>query len=276
MHKALVLGGGGVTGIAWEIGLLAGLRGAGIDLRATTDLIVGTSAGSVVGAMLASGVDLDAAVAEQRVPDPNETPIHADMNRVMQAFALLFDASIDPREARAQVGALALGAPVGDEATYLARFAARVPETAAWPARPRLLITGVDAQSGEPIAWDAAAGAPLLRAVAASCAVPCVFPPVTIAGRRYMDGGVRSHANMDLAAGATHVVVIAPMAAMAPHSHAEREALGAAEVLLIGPDESALAAIGPNVMDVHRRADALAAGLAQGAALRDEVKRVWG
>src|ERR1700681_4453810 len=64
--RALVLGGGGVTGIAWETGLLAGLAEAGIDLT-SADLVVGTSAGSVVGAQILSGVSIKALYAEQLV-----------------------------------------------------------------------------------------------------------------------------------------------------------------------------------------------------------------
>ncbi|MFF9207617.1 MULTISPECIES: patatin-like phospholipase family protein [unclassified Streptomyces] len=60
-----------------------------------------------------------------------------------------------------------------------------------WPRRP-LLIPAVDAESGEPVVWDAAAGVPLVRAVAASSAVPGVEPPVAVKGRRYVDGALRA------------------------------------------------------------------------------------
>jgi NTE family protein len=170
---------------------------------------------------------------------------------------------------------MALAAPTGDEATYLARFGRRL-TAQTWPASPRLVITAVDAASGEAVAWDAAAGVPLVRAVAASCAVPCVFPPVAIGGRRYMDGGVRSLINADLAAGSAPVVVIAPLAAFATSWARERAALGKARSLLIEPAAAALEAIGPNVLDPSRRRAAWDAGLAQGPALADEVRAVWG
>ena len=267
MSTALVLGGGGITGIAWEIGVLAGLARGGTDLTGA-DLVVGTSAGSVVGTLVASGVDLESMVVGQRGPRPGDDLPAVDIGLVVQAFAVMADTSLDPREARARVGALALAADVGDEETQVARFAAGMPQEE-WPAR-RLVVTGVDALTGDPAAWDRDSGVPLVRAVTASCAVPCVFPPVTINGRRYIDGGVRSGTNADLATGATDVVVIAPMAHMSPHGAppAELEALrAAASVTLIAPDEAARVAIGQNVLDPSRRAAALEAGLVQGEKL---------
>ncbi len=261
VKKAIVLGGGGVTGIAWELGILAGLARAGIHLG-DVDVVIGTSAGSVVGAILATGTDLEAIVAEQREPATGEARVPANMDQVLAAFAVLFDSSVPPNQARAKVGKMALEADVGDEETYLRRFDRRLLATP-WPTAPRLIITGCDAVTGEPVQWDASSGVPLLHAVAASCAVPCIFPPVTIGGRRYMDGGVRSANNADLAAGASSVLVIAPMLAFSPRLPREREKLGAAQVTVVGPNPAALAAIGPNVMDVRRRSEALDAGLAQ-------------
>jgi NTE family protein len=265
VKNAIVLGGGGVTGIAWELGILVGLARAGINLR-DTDLVIGTSAGSVVGAILASGVDLESILAEQNTPAPREAQIPANMDQVLAVFGVLFDTSLKPNEARAKVGKMALEAEVGDEETYIRRFDNRLLATP-WPTSPRLIITGVDAASGEPVKWDAASNVPLIRAVAASCAVPCIFPPVTIGDRRYIDGGVRSANNADLAAGAASVLVVAPMLAFSPRLPKEREKLGDANVTVVGPDAAALEAIGPNVMDLSRRAQALAAGLAQSASV---------
>jgi NTE family protein len=262
VSSALVLGGGGITGIAWEVGVLAGLRQAGTD-RTGADLIVGTSAGSVVGTHIAAGVDLEKMVAEQRMAPVDDFPA-VDMGPVMQAFAIMADRQLDPRTARAKVGALALAAQVVDEETQIARFESGLPG-AEWPDR-RLIITGVDAETGEAVTWDRTSGVPLVRAIAASCAVPCVFPPITINGRRYMDGGVRSGTNADLATGADEIIVVAPMAAFAPP--VELAALREhARVTLIQPDAAALEAIGPNVLDPSRRTLALEAGLLQGAAL---------
>jgi len=274
MRKALVLGGGGVTGIAWQVGLLLGLKRAGVD-AGNVDLIVGTSAGSVTGSLLALGVDLEHSAAEQQKSDPDEQPIHANMARVMSVFGVLFDATKKPREARIEVGKMALAEPVGDEATYLRRFSRRL-GSATWPTSPRLLITGVDAVTGEAIAWDQQSEVPLLHAVAASCAVPCIFPPVTIGAARYMDGGVRSTINADLAVGAEAVLVIAPMLAFTFSWKGERAKLGDAKVVVVGPDAAASDAIGPNVMDTSRRNQAFHAGLSQAAAVAVEAGPLFG
>ena len=79
-----------------------------------------------------------------------------------------------------------------------------------WPERP-LVVTAVDTETGEFTTFDRDSGVPLVSAVAASCAVPGVYPPVTIDGRRYMDGGMRSAANADLAQGYDRLVVLAPI-----------------------------------------------------------------
>jgi NTE family protein len=266
---ALVLGGGGITGIAWEVGVLYGLRRGGIDLTGV-DLVVGTSAGSIVGTMVAVGLDLDVAVAMQREAE-EEKPLGIDIGLAMQAFGILRNRSLDPVEARARIGALALRAPVGDEEAQVKLFAAQMPQEE-WPER-RLIITGVDAESGEAVAWDRNSGVSLVRAVAASCAVPCVYPPVRINGRRYVDGGLRSGTNADLAADASRIVVIAPMADVTPLG-APRDEIAAlrerAAVTLIKPDAAARTAIGPNVLDASRRVAALEAGLTQGEALARE------
>jgi NTE family protein len=268
VSTALVLGGGGITGIAWEIGVLHGLRTAGIDLTGA-DLVVGTSAGSIVGTMVATGLDLDGAVKMQREDEEQEPP-KIDLGLVVRAFGILRDPSLDPLQARARVGALAMSAALGDPDKQVKWFAARMPQQE-WPTR-RLVITGVDAETGEFVAWDRDSGVPLVRAMTASCAVPCVFPPVAINGRHYIDGGVRSGTNADLAAGCDEIVVIAPMADSPLGTQSgELDALREkSSVVLVKPDADALRAIGPNVLDGSRRVAALEAGLAQGAALARE------
>ncbi|HEX8631715.1 MAG TPA: patatin-like phospholipase family protein [Catenuloplanes sp.] len=272
MTNALVLGGGGVTGIAWEIGVLCGLRREGIILGAA-DTIIGTSAGSVVGTLLAAGMDLEEAVAQQQVAVPTGART-VDMTPLLAVVAVLTDASLPPRQARARVGAMALAATTGDEDRFVRGIAASLP-VQRWPERD-LRITAVDTADGQDVVFDAAAGVPLTHAVAASCAVPGVLPPVTVDGRRYMDGGVRSGTNADLAAGADRLVVIAPMAAMArSRVDAEIRSTGAAHSLVIEPDDAALDAFGPNVMDASRRAESVRAGLRQGRSLAASVRRVW-
>jgi NTE family protein len=271
--RALVLGGGGITGIAWELGVLAGLRRTGTDLG-KADLIVGTSAGAYVGALLATGVDLDEAAAGAAGIEVELSP-RIDPALLAQGFAVLTDRSLPPEQVRARLGALARSAPLGDDGPHVARFAAQLP-VHDWPVQPRLVITGIDTATGALAAWDATAGVDLPAAVAASCALPGVFPPVRVGTGHYMDGGVRSVTNTDLAAGADAVVVLAPTSNMfrtPPRS--ELAALGARRSLLISPSEQARAAIGGNILDPGRRCPALAAGAAQAAEVAEAVARVW-
>jgi NTE family protein len=272
--KALVLGGGGITGIAWELGLLTGLRRLGTDLT-TADLIIGTSAGAYVGALLATGVDLEEAIADVRKIEIELSP-RIDPGLLAQGFALLTDQSLEPRQIRARLGALARSAPLGDDTAHVARFAETLP-VHKWPVTPRLIVTGIDTDTGALAAWDDTAGVPLPTAVAASCALPGVFPPVRVGDRYYMDGGVRSVTNTDLAAGADAVVIIAPTAGMFRASPDEELlALRVPRGLVIAPDEAAREAIGPNILDPRRRVPALHAGTAQAATVAAAVADAWG
>ncbi|MEZ0075868.1 patatin-like phospholipase family protein [Planotetraspora sp. GP83] len=273
MTSALVLGGGGVAGIAWEAGIVTGLRREGVDLG-TADSIVGTSAGSVIGTLIATGADLEAAIAHQVAVDTGPPPV-VDLDGVMQAFAILFDPSLEPQEARRRVGQMALAAPVDHQAARIAAIGERLP-IKEWPDRD-LQITAVDAETGEFIVWDKASGAPMVLAVASSCAVPMVFPPVEIGGRRYVDGGVRSPTNADLAAGAGTLVVLEPLGHLSPRAtlEAELRAAGTPRSLLIQPDEAAAAVFGENVLDPALWGPAYKAGLAHAAALAEPASAVW-
>ena len=138
----------------------------------------------------------------------------------------------------------------------------------------------VDAETGEERVLDRTSGVGLVEAVAASCAVPAVWPPVTIDGRRYIDGGVRSGSNADLAADADTVVVLAPMPEMAqffdPEVGAALDKLaGRAGTVFLGPDESSAAAFGANPLDPATRAPSARAGRAQAADVAETVRAVW-
>ncbi|GII05071.1 patatin-like phospholipase family protein [Planobispora takensis] len=272
MTRALVLGGGGVAGIAWEAGIITGLRRAGVDLG-TADLVVGTSAGSVVGALVTTEADLETAVAAQATSETTATVPAIDMEPVMAAFGILYDPSLEPREARRRVGELALS--VKDTGARIETIGDRLP-IKEWPER-RLLVTAVDTETGEFVVWDRDSGASLVSAVASSCAVPCVFPPVGIDGRRYMDGGVRSATNADLAQGSSAVVVLEPMANVAPRARFEAEIakLGEAVVAHVIPDEAAMAVFGVNVLDPALWRPAFDAGLAQAPAVVETVGKAW-
>jgi NTE family protein len=275
MDTALVLGAGGITGIAWQLGLVTGLREAGVDLTGA-DLFVGTSAGSVAGTLLAAGIDpVDGQRIEARLSD-QDPAVRPDWERGSQAYAILNDEDRDPADIRAAVGRLALEADVIDEEPFVASLARRLP-VHEWPAHP-LRIAAVDADTGEPVTWDRSSGVPLDRAVAASCAVPCIFPAVTIGEHRYMDGGVRSGTNADLAAEAARIVVLAPLAPirMRGAPAAEIDALRrSAKVALVGPDEATLEALGPNVFDATRWEPAIEAAIRQGHRVAPEISAVW-
>jgi len=274
--SALVLGGGGVTGVAWELGMLAGLAEQGVDLS-EADLVVGTSAGSVVGAQLTSGVSLADLYAAQLAPPDAE--IAARMGLVVTLrYGWVLARSRDPVKARARFGRMALASRTVSPAERRAVFEARL-ATRDWPAR-RLLITAVDADSGEFAVFDAASGVGFVDAVGASCAVPGVWPPVSINGQRWIDGGMRSAANADLAAGCERIVVIAPlvrgfrtMPSVATQVAELRS--GGRAVVVVSPDQAALAAIGRNVLDPARREPAARAGHAQAAKVAADVAAVW-
>src|SRR6478672_1754321 len=201
--RALVLGGGGVTGVAWEIGMLLGLAQAGLDLS-TADLFVGTSAGSVVAAQITSGAPLDQLYEAQLADASGEIAAH--MSRAALArFVLAMAWPGNPQRARARLGHAALRAKTVSEAERRAVIERRLPSHD-WPQR-RLLIPAVDAETGAVVVFTKDSGVSLVDAVAASCAVPLVWPPMTIGSHRYIDGGVRSVANIDLAAGCERVVV---------------------------------------------------------------------
>ncbi|MGN9908941.1 patatin-like phospholipase family protein [Phytohabitans sp. LJ34] len=273
--KALVLGGGGVTGVAWELGVLAGLAEAGIDLLAA-DLFVGTSAGSVVAAQVTSGVPLAELYERQLAPATTEVTAKIRMS-TLAAIVLAMLRTRDEQAFRRHVGRMALAARTMPEVERRAVIASRLP-VHSWP-ETRLLVPAADAETGEFVVFDRDAGVSLVDAVGASCAVPGVWPPVTIRGRRYIDGGVRSAANADLAAGADRIVVIAPVnngggpiARLAAQVAALRRT---AAVTVIRPDRAAGQAIGRNVLDPARRAPAARAGRVQGAALAATVAHVW-
>ncbi len=275
-RRALVLGGGGVTGVAWEIGLIAGLADLGIDLAAA-DVIIGTSAGSVAGADIACGQEPEALYQAQLAP-PAPEPAARMGWRIIGRLLWVMSTSPDPVRARARIGRWALAARTMPEADRRKVIEARVPASD-WPGK-NLKVTAVDARTGEFTVFDSAGDASLVDAVGASCAVPGVWPPVTIGNRRFVDGGVRSVANADLAAGYERVVIVAPVAKGAGHMTSPRRQAAAltaagARVVLVQPGRTAVHAIGRNVLDSSRRAAAATAGRAQAAAEAAPVRGVW-
>jgi NTE family protein len=273
--RALVLGGGGVTGISWLWGVLAGLAERGVDLR-SADLVIGTSAGSVVGAQVACGLDLQRRYEAQLEPADDE--LGASLRRrTLLRLQLAAATPGTPRTVRARIGRIALRARTVTEEERLEVVGARLP-VHEWPVTP-LQIVAVDAGTGDCETFARHTGASLVRAVTASCALPGVWPPVTIDGRRYFDGAFRSPVNADLARGYDRVVVLAPLGrgiGRLPSMGGQVADLRrASRVAVTTPDRGARAAMGRDLLDPARRAPAARAGRAQAAAVVDDVRGVW-
>lgn len=268
LDSALVLGPGGHVGTAWTAGLAHGLRGLGVDLGAA-DLVVGTSAGAIVGAALVTGQDLSHFADPAGSSGDGPRPPRADPQRMGEVFAVL-GAGLPPEEARRRVGRIALDAadPEGERALVAVRR--RLIGTDAWPTERRLLVPAVEAESGEPVVWDRGSGVPLATAVAASSAFPGVAPAVSIGGRHFIDGALRAGTNVDLAAGARTVVVVEPMARQAPGPETPA-ALGAETVVSLFPDEASAAALGTDPSDPSAWVPAFQAGQSQAAAARKQL-----
>ncbi|ARH92291.1 patatin-like phospholipase family protein [Streptomyces sp. MOE7] len=277
--RALVLGPGGLLGTAWMAGLAHGLRREGVDLG-EAELTVGTSAGAIVAAALSSGQDLERFAAPAPVAGPRPRP---DARLMGEVFAVLGDPGLEPAEARRRVGRLALDSadPEAEQALLTVRRALIGTDT--WPGR-RLLITAVDAATGEPVVWDRSSGVPLTQAVAASSAFPGVAPPVTVQGRRYMDGALRSGTNADLARGCRAVLVVDPMAH--PQEPLDADPLGTEPlgtepsvagtdtVVTLVPDPATVRVFGSDLNDPAAREPAFRAGLHQAADVVEQL-RPW-
>ncbi|GHK01613.1 patatin-like phospholipase family protein [Streptomyces sp. NPDC003753] len=273
---ALVLGGGGPVGGAWLTGVLAGLTEAGIDL-ASADVVIGTSAGAVFGSRLLSGVPA-ADLYERQLSgaDAVRLPVTA---RQTARFLWAALGSRNPQRSIERLAQAALRAPTGPESDVFDTVGALLGDVRDWPER-ELRIAAVDARSGQTEVFDSHSGVTLLEAVAASCAVPVVWPPVTVAGRRWMDGGSRSTANLQLARGYRRVLAVVPVPrAVGPHPSAAQQAAelsdNGARVFLLSPDRAARRIMGRNMTDHTRRSAAARAGHAQASALFPSVTDLW-
>jgi len=293
-ERALVLHGGGSAGNAWEIGVVAGLFDAGLDVT-EADLIIGTSAGSTAAAQITSAppAELLAAILSaepQRRTGParpggGRVPVGAAAD-VMEITSRIIAAARDAADMRRRMGAAALETDAASDGSAQARWratvAARLPSQA-WPQRS-ILITAVDAQSGEPVVFDRHSGVDLVDAVAASTSVGFGVPPYRIGDRRYIDGGYRRNENADLAAGYERVLVLSPFGGRSRHplewgmqlaAQVDELRAGGSRVETIFPDADSLTAFGDNMMDRSRRPPAARAGYAQGRDLAGHLTKFW-
>ncbi len=273
-RRALVLGGGGIAGIAWHTGVVAALADAGLDLG-EADTIVGTSAGATVAAQIASDIPADDWYRRQVDPalqNAELRPAGLSSEELWGMLARLIEEVPDAAERRRRIGAMALAAPTVTEAVRRAVVAGRLP-TGGWPARP-VAVVAVDAATGERRVFDSGSGVELVDAVAASSAVPGVWPPVTIGPFRYVDGGIDSLCNADLVVGHSRVLVLAPMAD--PSLEAQVSAIDArGRALVVTPDEESLGAFGADPLDPEVRAPSARAGRAQGRTVAPAVLELW-
>jgi NTE family protein len=273
-RRALVLAGGGIAGIAWETGVLRGIADespAAAQRLLDSDVLVGTSAGSAVAAQIGSGATLDSLFDRQVAETSHEIDSGVDFDTITELFLDALAAPYDDsanrtRQQMQRIGAVALGTKTVPEPVRRQVIAQRLPSHD-WPARA-LRITAIDTATGELVVFDSGSDVELVDAVAASCAVPGAWPPVTMAGRRYMDGGVAGSVNLDVARDCDAAVVLVPAAANAPSPFgggpaAEVAAFDGATFALFADDES-LNAFGPNVLDPRCRVPSATAGREQG------------
>jgi NTE family protein len=291
-ERALVLGGGGSTGNAWLIGVIAGLFDAGLDVT-TADLTIGTSAGSTAAAQIAgaTATELLAAILAA-APQQRTGPVGSDRGRVpirpvadhMDRISKIIASAEDAADMRRRMGAAALDMDAASDGSWQTQWratvAARLPSQR-WPQRT-VLITAVDARTGEPVVFDRHSGVDLADAVAASCASGL---PYRIGDSRYIDGGYRSNAeNADLAAGYARVLVLSPFSgkSLQPldwgmHLATQVDELRArgSRVETIFPDSNSEHMFGANAMDLSLRPPAARAGYNQGRALAEQLTEFW-
>jgi len=291
-ERALVLGGGGSTGNAWLIGVIAGLFDAGLDVT-TADLTIGTSAGSTAAAQISGATPAEllaailAAAPQQRTgpvrSGQGRGPIKPEADHLERIRKIIASAE-DAADMRRRMGAAALGMGAASDGSWQTQWratvASRLPSQQ-WPQRA-VLITAVDAQTGEPAVFDRHSGVELADAVAASCASGI---PYRIGDHRYIDGGYRSNAeNADLAAGYARVLVLSPFGGrtLAPlewgmHLASQVDELRAAgsKVETIFPDSGSEHMFGANAMDLSLRPPAARAGYGQGKALAGQLAGFW-
>jgi NTE family protein len=238
IRRGLVLGGGGTLGAAWMIGALCAMEEErGFDPR-TADLIVGTSAGSILSALLGAGAGtqelwrhqhgeaVESGVLAGRIFDyDNAAGGHAPpFPQPGIGSPKLIARSV--RHPRRYPGTAVLSAflPGGRGSLgAIGRMVEDVIPSGAWSPHPGIRIVAMDYDNGERVVFGEP-GSPvagLAEAVVASCSIPGWFPPTVIGERRYVDGGTFSNTSLDLFSPGRlpgglpydEVYVLAPMAA---------------------------------------------------------------
>ncbi|MET7699954.1 patatin-like phospholipase family protein [Streptomyces sp. NPDC005485] len=273
---ALVLGGGGLTAYAWQVGVLAGLAEAGVDLSGA-DVLAGTSAGSLLAVELADGAapaDLyGVQVSRKRAMLEVDFTLAMTVKYLWAALG-----SRDPETVVKRLGRLALSMRGVPETVVFDAMRSQLP-VPEWPERTVRMFS-VDALTGKAAGFDAGSGVDLVRAMAASCALPPLYPPITIGAGRWIDGGARSTTNADLVTDCRRVVVLAPIPKSPGASpdvcdHVASLTAGGALATALTPDREARRAFGRDPLDASRIPGAARAGLRQAAEHADRIRTVW-
>ncbi len=165
LSKALVLSLGGETGIAWEVGILWGLKEGGVDVT-DVDLIIGTSAGSILGAQITSGISLEELYKFQLKPIEETKEKVSDMHKFIQIKTEAIKSTSDAQTARAYMGKAAFNVETMSEEEHLEIIASELPKKD-WNQKIQLIVNTVDAETGKWVTFDKDSGVPLLNAVAA-------------------------------------------------------------------------------------------------------------
>ena len=291
-RRGVVLGAGGVLGAAWTIGALAAIQEQySWDLR-EAEVLVGTSAGSILASFLGCGVGVDTLVDHQRGIVAAEGPqIAYDYDEdsggalpplprpFMGSPRGLLSSALHPWRTTPMM-ALSTALPQGRAS--LAPISALIDEVCpqgAWAAHPQTWVVAMDYDSGRRVVFgrDGAPHAGLRDAVMASCSIPGWYTPARIGGRRYIDGGTCSPTSLDLVAGLglDEVIVVSPMTSLEYDeptsvaaklerrfrrqvtkrliSEAKKVSDTGTRVTMLNPGPKDLAAIGANLMDPRRR-----------------------
>ena len=283
MARAVVLGSGGATGGAWEIGVLKGLGDADIDLT-RADLFVGSSVGAVLGCQIQSSQSVgDLYAARTRPPSsiPASSPVGqqehhssaADLQYFQECLRMWSRARED-LAVRIELGRRALAAPHPVPEELQIESMRRRLAMHGWPSRS-VKVAAVDVWDGTVRFFEHSQGVPVEVAVAASCAQPGLQAPVRVGDRRYMDGGTAG-TNIDGAAGYEIIIAVTAFPARdRTRQEIDEVSASGGQVIHVAPDAEARRAMGPDPSDVSRVRIAADAGARQGREIASTARDLW-
>lgn len=276
MTKALVIGGGGITGMAWEAGILAGLMEKGIQLN-HADTVLGTSAGSFISALLLNNYDMKAyyQYLSQHKDENDTAELTPDLYK--RWVAAVVDGGDDQIKVGKMFGQIAEDfKPTISPEQRKAAVKVRLRDSE-W--QPQLNVTALDIETGQLNIFSEKDGISLMDAVMASGAVPGIWPYVEYNGRKYMDGGFVNSANTLAVSSAEEIIVIAPLdqkQGQLPSVHEDVAQLKQTkQVTLITPNQASRSIIGTNIYD-NTKLEAIGdEGYKQGLLIADQISNAW-